>query len=98
MSVDPEALAYTAVDARVLEALADSYRRGLDERLGERRVEPTEELPRLTFVGRTIDPEPWTVLETSQGTHWYVGRSLADDELTDEAYEFGRNEADDHWF
>ncbi len=82
-----------------MERLAAFYRRGLIERLQERQVVTTEELPRLVFVGHARDPEPWTMLETSQGTHWYLGTHLIDaDRLEREAYEFGRAEGNDHWF
>lgn len=98
MAVDPETLSYEPVEPALLDRLAASYGRGLEERLGERRVEPTEALPRLVFVGHASDPEPWTVLETSQGTHSYVGDSVREeDELARWAYQFGRTEAEDHW-
>jgi hypothetical protein len=98
MAVDPETLSYEPVEPGLIDRLAASYGRGLEERLGERRVEPTEALPRLVFVGRVSDPEPWTVLETSQGTHSYLGDSGREgDELAEWVYQFGRTEPEDHW-
>jgi len=46
-----------------------------------------------------LQQTPWTVLETSQGTHSYVGESVREeDELARWAYQFGRAEAEDHWW
>ena len=53
----------------------------------------------LVFVGHAHDPEPWTMLETSQGTHWYLGHGITDKmQLAETAYQFGLAEGDDHWF
>lgn len=100
MAADPETLSYEPVEPGLFDRLAASYGRGLKERLGERRVEPAEALlPRLVFVGHASASEPWTVLETSQGTHSYVGESVREeDELARWAYQFGRAEAEDHWW
>lgn len=95
---DPETLSYTGVEPAVLERLAASYRRGLVERFQERQIVTAGELPQLVFVGHADDPEPWTMLQTSQGTHWYFGSNLTDEgTLAHEAYEFGRAEGLDHW-
>lgn len=63
MAVDPETLSYAGVEPALLDRLAVAYRRGLDERLAERRVETAEALPVLVFDGHAHDPEPRTMLE-----------------------------------
>ena len=97
-SVDPETLAYTRVDPTMLDRLADSYRRGIEQRLAERHIDTDEELPRLVVAGYAVEPEPWTMLRTSQDTAWHVGVLITDeDRLLEAAYQFGRAEGDDHW-
>lgn len=98
MSPDPETYSYVSADPALVHRLAVSYREGLAERLDERELVPSEELPRLVFVGYANDPEPWTKFQTSQGTNWYIGSRLTGEaELTSTARDFGRSDGDDYW-
>lgn len=98
MSPDPDRYAYVSADRALVDRLALSYRVGLAERLEERERLPSEELPRLVFVGYASDPEPWTKFQTSQGTKWYIGSRLTNEaELTSRARDFGRSDGDDYW-